>query len=80
MMTTHVNNRRNGVNLIICIVVFYILFRYTFDRNHYDQEQQLPIIIIPGGGLTPEGNLPDYGMDYGCGTTTHIENMCDFVA
>lgn len=54
------NNRRLGINLVIFTVVIYILFRFTFDYPD-DEQQPLAVIIIPGGGLTPEGTLPDYG-------------------
>ena len=64
------NHRRVVINAVVFTIALYALFRFIFAPEP-SEAPQVPIIVIPGGGLTSEGNIPDYGkcsvcVWYGC--------------
>jgi hypothetical protein len=60
------NYRRLALNLLLYVVAMYAIIKLCFPTyletsTGGGSDEELPVIIIPGGGLTTEGAVPNYG-------------------
>ena len=66
-MPSHSHYARQVIYYTFLVIAVFVTYVYLQQSIIFDNEShvtvELPLLVIPGGGLTAEGDLPDYGTD-----------------
>lgn len=50
-----------AVGIVSVLVILCLIYSTRLQHEKKEQETLLPVVVIPGGGLTADGSIPDYG-------------------